>query len=110
MKKIISLLLTFALLFTVTAFAEENEKMKEVLLSVKERIPDTEEFENFESSERTRNGVTSYNFMWYSTGDDYKEMSVRVTESGIITSYNFYKNEKRSDTPSVNKPLTKDFL
>jgi hypothetical protein len=37
-------------------------------------------------------------------------MTVRATESGIITSYNFYRNEKYENTPSVNKPETKDFL
>ena len=110
MKKIISLLLIFTFIFTLTAFAGENEKMKEVLMSVKERIPDTEEFENFESTERTRNGITTYTFMWYNSGEDYREMSVRATESGLITSYNFYKNEKYENKPSVNKPETKEFL
>ena len=110
MKRIMSLLLIFALVFSVTAFAEENENMKEVLMSVKERIPDTEEFENFESTERTRNGITTYTFMWYNSGEDYREMSVRATESGFITSYNFYKNEKYENKPSINKPETKDFL
>ena len=89
-KRLTALVLVLMMVFSLTVFAEENEKMKEVLSSVKERIPDTEEYKNFESSERTRNGVTTYTFMWYNSGDDYKEMTVRATESGIITSYNFY--------------------
>lgn len=109
-KRLTALVLVLMMVFSLTAFAEENEKMKEVLSSVKERIPDTEEYKNFESSERTRNGVTTYTFMWYNSGDDYKEMTVRATESGIITSYNFYRNEKYENNPSVNKPETKDFL
>ena len=109
-KRLIALILVLMMVFSISAFCEENAKMKEVLVSVKERIPDTEDFENFESSERVRNGITTYSFMWYNSGDDYKEMSVRVTESGIITSYNFYRNENYARNPSVNKPETKDFL
>ncbi len=109
-KKITSLVLVLLMVLSCTAFAEENAKMKEVLLSVKERIPETDSFDNFESRENTRNGITTYNFMWYNSGEEYKEMSVRVTESGIITSYNFYKNEKYENKPSVNKPETKEFL
>ena len=109
-KRLTALALVLMMVFSLTVLAEENEKMKEVLLSVKERIPDTEEFENFQSSERTRNEITTYTFMWYNSGDDYKEMTVRATESGIITSYNFYRNEKYENNPSVNKPETKEFL
>ncbi len=109
-KRLTALVLVLMFVFSLSVFAEENEKMKEVLSSVKERIPDTEEYENFQSTENTRNGKTTYTFMWYNSGDDYKEMSVRVTESGIITSYNFYRNEKYESKPSVNKPETKDFL
>ena len=43
-KRLIALILVLMMVFSISAFCEENAKMKEVLVSVKERIPDTEDF------------------------------------------------------------------
>ena len=50
-RKITALVLSLMMVLSFTAFAEENDKMKEVLVSVKERIPETDSFENFLYSE-----------------------------------------------------------
>ena len=109
-KRLAALVLSLMMVLSFTAFAEENDKMKEVLASVKERIPETDSFENFESRESVRNGKNSYYFTWRNSGDDYKEMSVRVTESGIITSYDYYFEGRGEGEPTVNRPEPKEFL
>ncbi len=110
MKKIISLALVFLMIFSVMIFAEENTEAKEVLSLIKDRIPDTEGFSNFESVRRQSGNITTFTFIWYTGGEDYKEMSVRATKSGIILSYNYYEDKKTDNRPSVNKPETKEFL
>ena len=109
-KRLTALVLVLMMVFSLTVFAEENEKMKEVLSLVKERIPDTDSFEKFEGRENIRSGKKSYYFVWSNSGEDYKEISLHVTESGIITSYNYYAEERYEENPSINKPETKDFL
>lgn len=110
MKKIIALALTFCMIFSLTVMAGEDTEVKEVLTLIKGRLPDTEGFEHFESTKRQSGENVNYSFMWYSSGEDYKEMMVRATKSGIILSYNYYEEEKTDNRPTVNKPYTEEFL
>jgi len=112
LKKIISLVLALILVVSTVAFAQSSE-MEDILRSVKERIPSTEEYDRLDSRTTVdRSGRTSYRFNWYKeTSEDYGELSVAVSQSGIITSYNKYHEGKRSEaTPSINRKTYADVL
>ncbi len=110
MKKIISLILVFFIVFSLTVMADEGNDVKEVLSLIKGRLPDTEEFEKFESSRRQSGNTEIYTFMWFSVKEPYREMTVRAKKSGIIISYSYYTGEKEDIRPTINKPLTEDYL
>lgn len=99
MKKIISLMLSAAILSAGSSFAfAETDKMQEVLKSVKERIGTTDEYESFNSEtyEDSERG-TFYQFSWSNTeGDNRKSMNVTASESGFITEYNVWDSNDES--------------
>lgn len=104
MKKFISVILTLFLVFTsFSVFAENNAKIQEVLLSVKERIGVTDEFDVFLSDEHSNRGITTYNFSWKSTKDNNKRLNITATTSGLIIDYYFYDGEDYySKTPAFS--------
>lgn len=113
MKKIISVILALALIFSyVSVFCAETDNMEKVLLSVKHRIPKTEEYENFSSRMNTYKEKTTYHFEWYTQKEnDYSSLQVSTTASGIITSYSVYDKKESGDyKPSFNKITSKDAL
>ncbi len=91
MKRILSLIICITMLVAIcpTVFSEESDKMQEVLLLVKPRIPDTNRFSIFDSHITTEGGRTFYNFSW--SDNDQKSMYVAALESGIITEYGFFE-------------------
>ena len=112
MKKIISLVIVFSLILSVNVFAESSS-MEQVLKIVKERIPSTEQFDRMDSKTSVNyEGKTTYRFNWMSeTDESYDEMSVTVTESGIITNYYAYgKSEQPSEKPSINRKTLAEVL
>lgn len=108
MKKTIALILSVVLVLTMAlpAFAATDTKeIEKVILSVKDRIGDTDAYKEFRSSVNTVDGVTVYQLVWTTNDqDEYRMMRVDVTESGIITDY-YNSDEQRiySDKPSVRK-------
>ena len=77
---------------------------REILASIKPRIPSTEEFKDFSSSVQTRHGRSEYQFYWENSSDDgadYKSMNVTVSADGIITSYSYYDSASRSSQKSI---------
>lgn len=72
-----------------TAFGQESDKMQDVLLLIKPRIPDTNRFTIFDSHITTEGGKTLYNFSW--SDDNQKSMYVSALDSGIIVEYGFYE-------------------
>ena len=107
MKKLLSFLLSLSLCISAfPVFGAEADEMENILLAVKERIPDTEAFEEFNSSVMENNGAKTYSFDWSSNKDElYKSMSVSVLDNGIITNYRFYDDSINSYklTPAINK-------
>jgi len=106
MKNFICILLALVLLIpTITVIGAETAEMEKILLSVKERIPETETFENFDSRINTYSGKTTYSFEWYSDRDtEYSSLSLSVTDTGIITRYSYYSSENEKEfVPSLNR-------
>ncbi len=113
MKKIISILLTLCLIFSITplVFSSEIQNSTETMLKqIKERIGDTSKYEDFNSSCSEYDGKTTYDFYWSTRKNDrYESFSLSCDSSGIITSY--YKSYSAyNDKPSINKIPTDEAL
>lgn len=111
MKKIFALLLVLLLMLPYAVSADNTDTMQEVLASVKERIPETENYEKFDSSyDKDETGRTIYSFSWENEDDD-SSLRLRVRESGIITSYYKYdKSENIDYKATMNKPSSEEVL
>ena len=116
MKKIITVTIALSMIFSLASsirVSADDAKMKDVLTSVKERIENTEEYEEFSSRTYDSDGKVSFSFSWTDNSDGYKSINVRVTESGIITSYSFYDEKKETenrDFPKIKTMSTEDVL
>lgn len=108
MKKYFSLFLAMVIAFSaLPAFGadSDSENMQKVLLSVKERIPLTDDYPEFSGNVREQNGDTVYRFEWRSSpdADIYRYMSVTATEDGLITAFSENDDDFTNQlTPSVN--------
>jgi len=106
MKKIISFMLiiaiTLSLCVGVLGASGESDEVSHVLSLVKERIGETEEYDEFISSVSENGGVKRYTFRWSSSE---KNLNVTASESGVILSYNKYDNSKPHEKlkPTINK-------
>ena len=113
MKKIISLLICFTILFSVSLPAlcaeAESEEVKEVLLIIKERIPSTEKYDKFTSTFSENYGVKEYSLRW-SNKDGY--LNIQASKSGVILSYYESENNKKpyNQKPTINKMSTEEAL
>lgn len=115
MKKLISTLISFTIAFSaLTAFAENNtDEMQEILVSVKDRIGDTQKYSEFNSSSRKINDETVYRFEWSNSSENgWSYMNVDCNSDGVITSYDIYDSEqKHSDSGlSINRTKKADAL
>lgn len=109
MKKIIAIITIFTLLFSlcVPVFgATANEDHARVLELIKKRLPNSNLFDEFDSSSYKSGGKISYDFYWYNSDDkeNFTSMQATVSESGFITSY--YYNDSSKETYS-SKPTIK---
>ena len=105
MKKIIYMLLIFAILISSTvAFAENNtEEMEQLLVSVKNRIGDTSQYPTFFFDSYSDEYSTIYTFQWESTDDGhYKSLNVSCNNNGVITSYNVYDPKNKSNKNNLS--------
>lgn len=97
MKKLLSLFMATSLSFgtvCTNAFAAENEKSTQqaVLEKIKDRLGNTDRYENFNASYYGETGQKQYSFDW-STKDGKKSLSVTCTENGVITDYYSYDED-----------------
>lgn len=90
MKKLISAILCMAVLAPSAVFAESNsDEMQKILASVKERVGDTEQYSEFNSSVDNDEYGTIYGFSWDDhTDGEWKNMNVACNGDGVITLYN----------------------
>jgi len=111
MKKLLAIITVFCFVLTLCTpgiAATTDEEHARVLQLIKSRIPDTQEFGEFDSSSYKNNGKTVYNFSWQQISEDddaLKTMHISASESGIITSYNYndFSKETHSSKPSLKK-------
>lgn len=108
MKKMLSSLIAVVMAASgaVPAMAKDTAKMQQILEEVKARIPDTDEYESFSSETREEDGDIRYSFNWRTDKDGkYKDMSLTVTDDGVISSYYYYDNElyRYDGEPNVNR-------
>jgi len=104
MKKVISLVLLVAMLVSsVSVFANSiTDKTQEILASVKERIGNTERFDEFNSASWDSDGFKVYEFSWeMKDGNDY--INISATESGVITNYYRYHKREADDRITLSK-------
>lgn len=104
MKKLVSIIsaITIAASLCAPVLAENNnDEMKGVLSSIKERLEIPSECTEFSSGSRLAYGITTYNFSW-STKDaaEYKYVDVSCLEDGTITSYSTV-DKRSSDAPKI---------
>ena len=113
MRKVISVMLVIIFMLSgVPVLAEETE-MQEILLTVKERIMDTDDFKEFNSSVMESNGDKIYSFDWNSNKEDsYKSLSVVADDDGLILNYRYYDETINSYNlaPSLNKMSSDEAL
>lgn len=104
MKRIMAIVLCAAMLFALALPA--GAEAEDALRTVRERIGDTSEYAQFESSSRTADGRTTYDFSW-TRSEPYGSLNVEITDSGVITNYNRYEySEREDDTPTLAHPDT----
>ncbi len=105
MKRVLAFVLSAVMVFIMACpvFAETNtEELEKIILSVKSRIGDTESYKDFTSRQSTQtDGSTVYHLQWVNREDDYKSISVTVTESGIITSYYVPASGRYQAVPAI---------
>lgn len=108
MKKIISIVLCAAMIFTGTTFAfaddSENESMKKALTYVKERIGNTDSFDRFSSytdKDYYDGEKTVYRLNWENS-ENGESMNICVTDTGIIESYSYYSEKLYSRNDKTN--------
>jgi len=99
MKKTISLLIASVLTLgaAVSSYAAEESDVlaqQKVLEKIKERIGNTDEYENFYSDVYGGGVENVYSFEWSTEGDNRKRLSVNATDDGIITNYYKYEYEE----------------
>ena len=73
MKKLLAIITVFCFVFTLCTpgiAATTDEEHARVLQLIKSRIPDTQEFGEFDSSSYKNNGKTVYNFSWQQISED----------------------------------------
>ena len=88
MKKISSIILALSLILGTmpTIFASPTE---DILNSIKDRVGNTDKYEDFTSEIIKEQNKTLYNFYWSTESDEnYEYMSVSCNENGIIESCN----------------------
>lgn len=115
MKKFISALLSCTMLISAApVFAENNtEETEKILVSVKERIGDTEKYKEFSSNSYSSKTGTIYNFNWNTSSDEeYSSLDVSCNSEGVITSYNIYDSSYETDGSklSINRAKRADAL
>ncbi len=97
MKRILSIFLSLILslgsLSTVFA-ADEATKQQQVLEKIKDRIGDTEKYENFTAD--SYNNI--YGFSW---DNEDESLHVTATEDGFITEYSYYNNADTGNEPKI---------
>ena len=110
MKKISAIIIMICLIFSlcVPSFASKtDEAYAGILELVKPRIPDTDLFEEFDSTSYKNGEKTVYNFSWYNSDseDNFRSMQVTVTENGFITMYHYNDSSKAVyvSKPSLRK-------
>ena len=104
MKKIIAFVLAFVIVFScVSAFSEETDGYRKALATVKNRIGNTNDYDEFSGHVNSDETGTVYNFNWSRSGG---YMSVSVSEGGIIISYDSYSKNSGSET-AISERLTK---
>lgn len=98
MKKFMSIVLCFTMVLTMcmsmgTVFADEKSEIQKVLATVKGRVDIPENLTKFEYHVEQGAYGTSYGFSWSSSIEgDYESINVSCYINGVITGYNYYKN------------------
>jgi len=103
MKRFMSIVLCLAMLISMgTGFSDETSEMQKVLGVVKGRVDIPQNLTKFEY--RIEQGAygTSYVFSWRSlTEGDYESIDVSCYINGVITGYNYYKNNAFNENSAV---------
>lgn len=107
MKKLLSSILAISFLLSNTAVFAENstEELESLLVSVKNRIGDTDHFSEFNSNSRSSDSGTVYNFSWHDYNVDYPTtLYVTCNSEGVITSYSYHdpQPQKEKNFLSIN--------
>ncbi len=113
MKKIIALILSLVLIVALSpavyADSGSSEEALKVLSAIKPRIPDTSDFEDFDSSSYREGEKTVYTFNWNSNKDGiYRGMYVSALKSGIITSFGINEDKLTPDDKIGFNRITKE--
>lgn len=96
MKKMLSSIISLAIALSgiIPVMAKDTDNMRQILEEIKGRIPDTNEYENFDSHTENRGDNTTYSFNWDTNKNGkYKSMSLTVSDEGVITYYHYYDDE-----------------
>lgn len=105
MKRTMAFILSALLLFAaaVPAFAAtDTEGLEKLILSVKERIGDTNSYTEFSSEEnRSEDGSVVYSFNWTDLENGYKNKHVNVTGDGVITYYYDSEMDRYQEKPAI---------
>ena len=101
MKKFMSIVLCLAMLISMcTVFGDETSEMQKVLAIVKGRVDIPQSLTKFEYHIEQGAYGTNYGFSWSTEKEgDYESINVSCYINGVISSYNYYKNnDERGDS------------
>ena len=114
--KLLSLILCVSLLFSITAFAQnESEKMKDALTKVKTVLSVPQEYTDFSYRSQTdADGTLYWQFSW--SGENKGNMEATVSEDGFLASYyawvytDSYDDSLAKYTHEEAKEIAKEFI
>lgn len=113
MKRILSVVLTAALVLMNTAVFADNAsagEMKEALIKVKEKIEIPAELAVFESTSEVMDDEMHFSFTWRN-GDDYsRSIRVGTDQYGNISEYNYYDESIYMDRAKTADASKEDYF
>ncbi len=104
MKRLLCIFVAMSVVFSCfsLALSAENSEFEKIILSVKQRICDVEQYSDFSINEHQgADGKKSYSLRWSDDSEGYKSVYVNVTSDLFITMYSVSSDKYLSNRPRI---------
>ena len=100
MKRTTSIIMALCFALTATMPVMAEDRSSEILSQIKTRIPNTEEYDNFDCRQHEDEMGARYYYEWYSENGN-RRMEAATNDKGIITSFSIYNYQMNSDNKII---------